>query len=303
MPDDRGVVREIAWQELFPWLSIVRSARLALAPRLILLAALGLFVTAIGWRTIGGIFSGSEDLRRSGWLDRDSASWVPPIVAKPIEAAADFRPLDTPLVATWNWMSTPFKRLFAPGPFGSTFVAFLYALICGLWELAVWGLVGGAITRIAALALARDSRVGLLEGLKFGTFKWPQYFLAALLPLAGVVVIGFIVGVVYGLIMRADFGVVVMSFFWPLLLLTAFVMAVLLLGLLFGWALMWPTISVEGTDSFDALSRSYSYTFHRPIAYLFYVIVAGVIGLLAGYVVYYFVEWTTELAFWSASWG
>ena len=66
---------------------------------------------------------------------------------------------------------------------------------------------------------------------------------------------------------------------------------------------MWPTISVEGTDSFDALSRSYSYTFHRPIAYLFYVIVAGVIGLLAGYVVYYFVEWTTELAFWSASWG
>ena len=115
-------------------------------------------------------------------------------------------------------------------------MAFFYALICGLWELAVWGLVGGAITRIAALALARDSRVGLLEGLKFGTFKWPQYFLAAPLPLAGVVVIGFIVGVVYGLIMRADFGVVVMSFFWPLLLVTAFVMAVLLLGLLFGWA-------------------------------------------------------------------
>jgi hypothetical protein len=80
-------------------------------------------------------------------------------------------------------------------------------------------------------------------------------------------------------------------------------MAILLLGLLFGWALMWPTISVEGTDSFDALSRSYSYTFNRPIAYLFYVIVAGVIGLLAAFVVYYFVEWTTELAFWSASWG
>lgn len=301
MPDDRGVVREIAWQELFPWLSIVRSARLALAPRLILLAALGLFVTAIGWRTIGGIFSDSEALQRSGWLERDSAwPWAMPIAAQPMRAPADFRPLDTPLVATWDWMSSPFRRLFTPG---TTFVQFLYVLILGLWELAAWALAGGAITRIAGLALARDSRVGLLEGLKFGAFKWPQYFLATLLPLAGVVVLGFIVGVVYGLIMRADFGVLVMSFFWPLLLLAAFVMAILLLGLLFGWALMWPTISVEGTDSFDALSRSYSYTFHRPIAYLFYVIVAAIIGLLAAYVVQYFVIWTTELAFWSASWG
>jgi hypothetical protein len=301
MPDDRGVLREIAWREIFPWLSIVRSARLALAPRLILLAALGLFVTAIGWRTIGGFFSDSEDVGRSGWLQRDRAwPWAMPISAESIRAPADFRPLDTPLVATWDWMSSPFRRLFTPD---TTFVQFLYALLCGLWELAVWGFVGGAITRIAALALARDSRVGLVEGLRFGALKWPQYFLATLLPLAGVIVLGLIVGIVYGLIMRADFGVVVMGFFWPLLLLASLVMAILLLGLLFGWALMWPTIGVEGTDSFDALSRSYSYTFQRPIAYLFYAIVAGILGLLAAYVVYYFVAATTELAFWSASWG
>jgi hypothetical protein len=80
-------------------------------------------------------------------------------------------------------------------------------------------------------------------------------------------------------------------------------MAILLLGLVFGWALMWPTVSVEGTDSFDALSRSYSYTFQRPFHYLFYVIVAGVLGLLAAHVVVYFVEWTNWLAIWSASWG
>jgi hypothetical protein len=306
MPDDRGVVREIAWQELFPWLSIVRSARLALAPRLILIAALGLFVTAIGWRTIGGVFSDSDDLRRSGWLELDRAwPWemhvsTQPIRAEPLKSPPDFRPLDTPLVTTWRWMSSPFQRWFEPR---GTFVQFLYALICGLWELAAWALAGGAISRIAALALARDSRVGLLEGLRYGALKWPQYFLAALLPLAGAIALGLIVGVVYGLIMRADFGVLVMSFLWPLLLLAAFVIAILLLGLLFGWALMWPTISVEGTDSFDALSRSYSYTFQRPIAYLYYAIVAAILGLLAQYFVDFFVTETTELALWSASWG
>src|SRR5207237_2001584 len=135
------------------------------------------------------------------------------------------------------------------------------------------GVIAGAITRIAALALARESRVGLVEGLRFGAVKWPQYFLAALLPILGVVVLGFLVGAVYGLVMRMAFGVLIMSIFWPLLLVASLVMAILLLGLLFGWALMWPTISVEGTDSFDALSRSYSYTFQRPIQYLFYVIV------------------------------
>ena len=103
--------------------------------------------------------------------------------------------------------------------------------------------------------------------------------------------------------MQSDFGVLLMSILWPLMLLACLVMAILLLGLLFGWPLMWPTVSVEGTDSFDALSRSYSYTFQRPLYYLFYGAVAGAIGLLAAYIVAYFVHWTNDLALWSATWG
>ena len=49
-------------------------------------------------------------------------------------------------------------------------------------------------------------------------------------------------------------------------------MAVLLLGLIFGWPLMFSTISTEGTDAFDAISRSYAYVFQRPFHYLFYTI-------------------------------
>jgi len=77
----------------------------------------------------------------------------------------------------------------------------------------------------------------------------------------------------------------------------------LLVGLLFGWPLMWPTVSAEGTDSFDALSRSYSYTYQRPVHYLFYAAVAGILGMLAWVVVLIFTHGVISFSYWAASWG
>ncbi|HEY2759510.1 MAG TPA: hypothetical protein VGI75_02165, partial [Pirellulales bacterium] len=86
-------------------------------------------------------------------------------------------------------------------------------------------------------------------------------------------------------------------------LLCGLFLAILLVGLLFGWPLMWPTISAEGTDSFDALSRSYSYTYQRPVHYLFYAAVAGVLGMLAWVVVLIFAKGVITYSYWAASWG
>ncbi len=300
MPDERGVLREIAWRDVFPWISIVRCARLAFSPRLVVLAALGLFVTGLGWRWIGDLY---PDSTTTQWGKFEQPwPWESPQGSLPPLTFTGLNPVISPVLETGRRLAAPFVEMFQLQP-KMTFWPFTYCLLCALWELAVWALVAGAIARIVALALARESRVGIVQGLKFGAMKWPQFFLAALLPLLGAIVLSFCVGVVFGLIMRADFGVLVMSFFWPLVLAASLVMAIVLLGLLFGWPLMWPTIAAEGTDSFDALSRSYSYTFQRPLHYLFYAIVAGVIGLLAAHVVAYFVAGTNELAVWSASWG
>jgi len=81
------------------------------------------------------------------------------------------------------------------------------------------------------------------------------------------------------------------------------VMTILLAGVLLGWPLMWATISVEGTDSFDALNRTYSYVFQRPLRYFFYVIVATVVGWLGWIVVENFAASVIWLASWAASWG
>src|SRR5688572_4006266 len=50
--DDQGRLREVSWQELFPWLRIVSALRLAVSPSLLALGAIGIVATIAGWRFI-----------------------------------------------------------------------------------------------------------------------------------------------------------------------------------------------------------------------------------------------------------
>ena len=108
---------------------------------------------------------------------------------------------------------------------------------------------------------------------------------------------------IFGMDRAADIGLVLVGLIWPLLLLAGLLMALLLLGLVFGWPLMWATISTEGTDSFDALSRSYAYVFQRPLHYLFYAVVAAVLGWLGWLLVSTFASAVIWLTSWAVAWG
>ena len=103
--------------------------------------------------------------------------------------------------------------------------------------------------------------------------------------------------------MKANIGLLLGGFLWPLALVAGAFMAMLLVGLLFGWPLMWATISAEGTDSFDALSRTYAYLFQRPLHYLFYAVVAGFLGWLGWLLVENFAAGVVWMAYWAAGWG
>ena len=80
-------------------------------------------------------------------------------------------------------------------------------------------------------------------------------------------------------------------------------MAILLLGALVGWPLMWATVSVEGTDAFDALSRSYAYTYQRPLRLLWYVVFATILAAVSMFVVKLFAASAISLGSWSIRWG
>lgn len=168
----------------------------------------------------------------------------------------------------------PFRRVFEPSASWNEFVFFLLG---SLWSLVVWSWIGGALTRAAAIRLGRDERCGFRDSLEFAGRKLGSYLAAPLFPLVAIVLLGLPM-IILGLLMRTDVGVALSGILWVPVLLSAFVMSLFAIGVLFGWPLMWGAISTEGSDAFDALSRSYAYTFQRPLQYLAYALAALVLG-------------------------
>ncbi len=181
------------------------------------------------------------------------------------------------------------KSLFTaimPLDFGEVFV--LLILVIGL--LVIWSLVGGAITRIAALDYARDESIRLADALKFARRKFWSYFWSPLVPVIGVFFFA-MCNVVGGMIGRIPvLGEVAVALGFPLALVSGFLMVFVgVIGAL-GLCFMFPTISVEGSDAFDAMSRAYSYVLSRPKQFLIYCTINTLYGLVCLAVIA-FVAW------------
>ena len=307
MTDPQSKIRDVAWSELFPWLMLGRSVRIALLARVLILGALGLIATTLGWRLIGWMFSGSEDtviaeLRGylGRWVWEESREFYIALSAQSADdvfLAAWDGVLEAP-VALWLYLTRPFREMFSD----VSAAAFFYLLLCAIWELLVWGLIGGAITRIAALKFTRDEAPGLVASLKHAAAKLPSYSLPPLIALAGAAVFAVQLALL-GLLMQIDVFALLAALTWPFVLMLGLLMAILLLGALIGWPLMWATISVEGTDAFDALSRSYAYTYQRPWRLLWYVLFVGLLAVVSMFVVKVFAISAIALGDWSVDWG
>ena len=237
----------------------------------------------------------------SDWLWNTSPEFS--IVTSAQSADALFRQVASGLaeapVSLWLFLTRPFINMFHGD---LTPVGFLYFALCGVWELLVWGLFGGAIARIAALKFTRDEAPDLPGALKHALSKLTSYSMAPLLALAGAAVFGIQLAIL-GWIMRLDFLAMVAGFAWPFTLLLGLLMAILLIGALAGWPLMWATVAVEGTDAFDALSRSYAYTYQRPLRLLWYVLLAAILAAVSMFIVKLFATSAISLGNWSVSWG
>ena len=148
-------------------------------------------------------------------------------------------------------------------------------------------------------AVARNEKVGLLESLKFVCARWQGYLFAPLLPLVLLLVLSILLwlfGLVIGFIPVV--GDLLAALLWPLSLIAGLIMAVVMVGLV-GWPLMNATISTEGSDSFDALSRSYSYVYQAPWQCLAYAL----LSVAYGAVLIFFVGFMGTLLVYLGKWG
>jgi hypothetical protein len=296
-------IRNVAWDEVVPGLMLFRAVRLATSAPILLVALLALLVLPFGWHAAQFLLLG-DDVINQNWFA------VPPgAVAPTLSMDLEAGPPALRFPSTWQVWTAPMLALPNAGlqPVGKLFDLHAswsdrgFWAVGLLWNVAVWAFFGAIIVRTAVMQFGRGERVGLVEAAQFARRRYFAFLGAPLFPLLGLLFIALCSAPV-GLLLRAEWGAWLAALLWIFVLIGALLAAVVFIGLLVGWPLMWGALaSEEMGDVFEATQRSYSYTFGRPLQYGLYVLLAIVIGAVASV----FVQWLAELlvyfAFWNVS--
>ncbi|MCF6148259.1 MAG: hypothetical protein E3K37_06340 [Candidatus Kuenenia sp.] len=183
---------------------------------------------------------------------------------------------------------------------GGGFVVFVI-IVLGL--LAIWSLLGGAITRITALDYARDENVRLMDAIKFARKKFWSFFWSPMIPFIGVFFFG-LCNVIGGLIGRIPvLGELAVALGFPFAFIAGLMMVFVgVIGVL-GMCFMYPTISAEGSDAFDAMSRAYSYVLSRPKQFCMYCGIYIVYGIICLSIVAFSAWLVIHLSFCTVGFG
>lgn len=154
----------------------------------------------------------------------------------------------------------------------------LVVLVVGF--LVIWSIIGGAITRSAALEFARDEKIGFKESLSFASKKFWSYFWSPITPALGVLFFS-ACNILGGLLGQVKYiGEIAVAIGFPLAIISGFLIIFIGIIGIIGFFLMFPAISAEGSDAFDAMSRAYSYVISKPkhfISLFLSIIICGTI--------------------------
>ncbi len=317
------------YRRVFPWVHVFRSIRLALRIRQLFLAALGLLLATGGMRLIDSL-AGESAPADSALATDGQPLW-------PWEMDLGFRftsdtPGRTASDSPADLVQSFYDGLSAPIPFlrdllsnwqvvlipvrdvlGAVEVLFrpesdlhdvAIALSRTAWWLLVWSVFGGAIARSAAVEFARDQSTHFWGALKFSFARALSYFASPMLPLGGIAFLGGLCAL-GGLTGRIGGGVGpgLLGLIWGPLLILALLLAIVVMGLACGWPLMVATISVEGTDGFDGMSRAYNYVYERPRYYIVQIALTMLNGSFGAFCVLFMAQLTLRLALCGVAWG
>jgi hypothetical protein len=324
MADEVKELQGIDWRRTFAFLEILRSFRLSANPFKIALCFLGLVasigigvlvdqIPGVGQTNVVGIIPidyrlatmGLESSGRTSFYDNIHfiiektlwGRWAIPYVDG--RSWGDFSAfVSAPISAAWQCVSLAIAY-WQNAP--------LFALITTVLMLAVWAFVGGAVTRMTAVRVAREESVPLKEAMRFSCAKWPSTATCVLIPFGVLVLVAIMAYLPAGGILAIPYvGEYAVGLALPLSLLMGLVCALVFIGGTFSVGLQWPTIAAEGSDSFDAISRSISYISSRPWRYIFYTLFSAAYGCLTFVFVKFltfltlFITHTGIAAFWTA---
>lgn len=263
-----SLLRALDWNEICPWLLLMKCLRLGVSFRLLALMMIHVWIGLFLW---GGVFlkeAPPEGTFRE-MLGRFSVVHQP-LFGKVKQDVSTMEP--NQLIA--NLMAEKIelqRQSFPPHPL------WLKILVGGYLFLSS-ALLYMMIGRITAVKVATGIRPYTHQCLGLAMQRFSSMLAAVFFLMLGMGICllptwlgSFLPGWMMGLTT-------------PFILLLDLLAVFVVVGGMLGFPLVLSTLTTENTDCFDGLSRAYAYTFQRPLRYLFYVTVAcfwGVLGYAA----------------------
>jgi hypothetical protein len=172
----------------------------------------------------------------------------------------------------------------------------LYCLIFAVINLCIASVGGGAICRIAALQFARGEKPGVTESLRFSIKRFTSFLGTPIVPMIIVAIAGACAAII-GLISNIPwgFGELAVGVLTLPALAAGAIIAAVVLGAVGGFNLTFPAVAYNGSDSLDAVSRSFNYVYAKPWRMGFYTAIAVIYGAIC----YIFVRFFAFLLLWS----
>lgn len=263
---------QISYRRSFPWLRLVEAIGIALSLRQLLVAA-----GATGILMLAGAFSGPPiqtvpPLIVSGWTIS---------LPKEPSTSADIltpRRMDQDFLRSWSALLEPVLGILSPR---ADFQDRLLFGCRGAWRLAVWGLFGLILCRLAARRFTRHEDGSFRKSVQFGVTRWFQAMLAPLLPAAAALLL-MIFAVIVALPGRLPLiGETLVLLTTPLIVVFSLAAAYLVIATLLGWPLMVAAIATDDCDGFGGFSRSYSFWTGRSWYFAWCWIVGLIVGTIA----------------------
>lgn len=254
-------VRE--WTDVFPWLRLGRTLRVAGSPPLVLFTAAVFTVWWIGQTMI----LGKGDL---------AGAYV--VVAWEGNAIGRL-PLDSFLAITSHLSHCTPTSVFRLDPE----TRWARGLLGIVWSLLLWAPTAMLLARQGALLTAGRAMIGLRPAIRLTAGRALAAWLAGLVPLVCTMAIGLLILLV-GWVSRAADGVA------PVEMLAAVAAAavaipcgILVFGAHVAVPLSWAALANEADpDALDSLSRGYEYLFRRPLRVVLYAALSlGILWVVA----------------------
>ena len=201
-------------------------------------------------------------------------------------------------------------RLFAPGAADAPLEPFRvevplwHHLVIAFVVLLLWSVVGGALSRVHAVRIARDRSIRWDDGYAFALGNLRSFVQAPLFVLLAAALFLALDAAAGAAIAIPWAGAILQVILQPLALLAGLIVTIIVLGGIFGFPLLQSAIAVERNGTLDAVSRTYSYAFTRPVLFVAGgALVFAVAGLISGLGAWFLEDVTLRGLLLGASWS